>query len=91
MNKGMWIAIGAFLFLALIGVMTFLMMQERQHRVEVCMAYNGRQNCSIASGPSREDAQRTATHAACTLIASGVTDSMACERGEPISVKWLSE
>jgi hypothetical protein len=89
MKKGLWIALGVWLFVALIGVMTFLMMGERQHRVEVCMAFQGRSNCSTASGPSRDEAQRTATHAACTLIASGVTDSQACERGQPLSVKWL--
>jgi hypothetical protein len=89
MTKGMWAALGVLVFVALIGVMTFLMMDERQHRVEVCMAFNGRSNCSIASGASQDEAQRTATHAACTLIASGVTDSQACERGQPLSVKWL--
>ncbi|MBE7543301.1 MAG: hypothetical protein M9913_18290 [Bryobacteraceae bacterium] len=89
MTKGMWIALGVLVFVALIGVMTFLMMDERQHRVEVCMAFNGRSNCSTASGPTQDEALRTATHAACTLIASGVTDSQACERGQPLSVKWL--
>lgn len=89
MNKRMWVALGILIFVALIGVMTFLMMGGRQHRVEVCMAFQGRSNCSTASGASRDEAQRTATHAACTLIASGVTDSQACERGQPLSVKWL--
>jgi len=89
MSKGVWIALGFLVFAALIAVMTVLMLGERQHRVEVCMSFNGRQNCSTASGPSQDEALRTATHAACTLIASGVTDSMACERSEPISVRWL--
>ena len=89
MNKFLWIALGVLLFVGLITVMTLLMMQGRQHRVEVCMAFQGRSNCSIASGPSEDEALRTATHAACTLIASGVTDSQACERGQPLSVKWL--
>ena len=89
MSKGAWAAAGVLLFLALIGVMTFLMLDLRQNRVEVCMSFNGRTNCSTASGPTRDEALRTATHAACTLIAAGVTDSQACERGEPVSVKWL--
>jgi hypothetical protein len=88
-SKGMWVAAGILLFVALIIVMTYQMMDLRQNRVEVCMSFNGRTNCSTASGPTPEDAQRTATQAACTLIASGVTDSQACERGEPVSVKWL--
>lgn len=89
MSKGAWIALGILAFAALLAVMTSLMLGLRQNRVEVCMAFNGRTNCSTASGPGRDEALRTATHAACTLIASGVTDSQACERGEPVSVKWL--
>jgi hypothetical protein len=89
MTKGAWIALGVLVFAALIGVMTYLMLDLRQNRVEVCMTFNGRTNCATASGPTPDEAQRTATHAACTLIASGVTDSMACERNEPVSVKWL--
>lgn len=89
MSKPMWVAMGVLVFVALIGVMTMIMLDLRQNRVEVCMAFGGRTNCSTASGPTREEALRTATHAACTLIASGVTDSQACERGEPVSVKWL--
>jgi hypothetical protein len=85
----MWLMLGILLFVGLIAVMTYLMLDERQHRVEVCMSFNGRQNCSTASGPTQDEALRTATHAACTLIAAGVTDSMACERGDPVSVKWL--
>lgn len=89
MSRLAWIVLGVFVFAALIAVMTWLMLGMRQNRVEVCMAFNGRTNCSTASGPTRDEALRTATHAACTLIASGVTDSQACERGEPVSVKWL--
>lgn len=85
----MWVVVGVLVFVALIGVMTLFMLDLRQNRVEVCMTFQGRTNCSTASGPTREEALRTATHAACTLIASGVTDSQACERGEPVSVKWL--
>jgi hypothetical protein len=61
----------------------------RQNRVEVCMAFQGLQKCSTAAGATREEALRTATDAACTLIAGGVTDTMACTRGNPVSVKWL--
>ena len=80
------VAGGFFLFL---GVITWQMSSLRQNRVEVCMAFQGRQNCSTASGASKDEALRTATDAACTLIAGGVTDTQACARTQPVSVRWL--
>jgi len=76
-------------FALFIGLITWQMTSLRQHRVEVCMAFQGRQTCSVASGASKEEALRTATDAACTLIAGGVTDTQACGRSQPLSVRWL--
>lgn len=89
MSKGKWIVLVVAGFLAFIGVMTYLMLGHRKNRVEVCMSFQGRSQCSIAAGETRDEALRTATQAACTLIASGVTDSQSCERSQPVSVRWL--
>ena len=59
------------------------------YRVEVCMAYDGRTACRTASGADKESALRTASDNACAQISSGMTDSMACGRSVPTSVKWL--
>jgi hypothetical protein len=59
------------------------------HRVEVCMEFHGMTSCRTASGSTEEFALRTATTNACATIASGVTDSMACDRTEPKKVTWL--
>ena len=64
-------------------------MNLAQYRVEVCMEYQGRSSCRTAAGSTEEFALRSATGNACALIASGVTDSMACERSAPRSVRWL--
>ena len=64
-------------------------MSLAQYRVEVCMDYQGRSSCRTAAGSTEEFALRTATGNACALIASGVTDSMGCERTTPRSVRWL--
>mgnify|MGYP005811269473 CR=1 FL=1 len=88
MNKKLaWIV-----FLAAVAFLAILfrsMMGLRQNRVEVCLTFNGRQACRVASGASREEAVRTATDNACALIASGVTETMACGRTAPDSVKPL--
>lgn len=59
------------------------------YRVEVCMAYDGRTACRSASGADKDTALRTASDNACAQISSGMTDSMACGRSTPTSVKWL--
>jgi hypothetical protein len=77
------------LFLVLLAWLTRSMMSAKVFRCEVCMSYEGRTQCKIASGETREEAQRTATDAACTLIASGVTETQACTRSVPASITWL--
>jgi hypothetical protein len=89
MNRTKLVILIAAAFAAFIGVITYQMTSLRQNRVEVCMGFQGRQNCSTASGASKDEALRTATGAACTLIAGGVTDTQACTRTQPLSVRWL--
>jgi len=72
-----------------IAILFYLTLGLKQHGVEVCMSYQGRQNCAKASAETRDKAVRTATTTACALIASGVTDSLACERSTPVSVRSL--
>lgn len=89
MNKGKFILMGIVAFLVFVGATTYLMLGNRKNRVEVCMAYEGRSACSTASGETRDAAQRTATDAACALIAGGVTGTMQCTHNSPKSVRWL--
>jgi hypothetical protein len=65
--------------LAIIGLIVYSSMNLSSHRVEVCIDFQGRQACRTASGETRENAIRTAASNACSFLASGMTDSMACE------------
>jgi len=85
-RTGLWIALAVLAFVAFLAYTT---LGHRSYRVEVCMEFQGRRACRIASGATEQEALRTAAANACTLIASGMTDSMACERTAPASVKWL--
>lgn len=76
-------------FAAILAVVAFSTMNLSQHRVEVCVAFGGRTNCRTASGSSEQFALRTATTNACADVASGVTDSIACENAPPTKVTWL--
>lgn len=75
--------------LGFFGLLAYLTMGQKQHRVEVCVEFQGRTNCRIAAGSSRETAVRTATENACGTIASGMTETMSCGHKPPVSVKYL--
>lgn len=83
------VIIGILFFLAVMAVIVYSTMNLARYRVEVCMEFQGRSSCRTTSGSTREFALRTALQNACAGIASGVTDSIACERSEPTKVTWL--
>ena len=85
-NVAPWIGSAVAIFTSLIVIST---MSLKKSRVEVCMEFNGRTECRTASGRNQEQAQRTAIENACAILASGMTDSMACGRTPPQSVKVL--
>lgn len=82
-----WIIAGV--AIAVIGLMVYSSLDLAGYRVEVCKEYQGRTACRTASGANREAALRTASDNACALISSGMTDSIACQGSNPVSVKWL--
>ena len=77
--------------LIVLGALLYSTMNLAKFRVEVCMSFNGRTDCRTASADTEEHALRSATSNACGLIASGVTDSLACEHSPPTSVRWLKK
>jgi heme/copper-type cytochrome/quinol oxidase subunit 3 len=82
----LFIAVGAIVFF---GALIYNTMSYSQHRVEACMEFEGRKNCRIAQGATKEAALRMAIENACALIASGMTQSMACTSTPPKSVRWI--
>jgi hypothetical protein len=71
---------------AIIGVVVWTSLDVGSVRCEVCIAFEGRQACRAVDGASADEAQRAAVTNACALIASGVTQTMACERTTPSRV-----
>ena len=88
-NKRLGIIIGVGFALLFVGILTYSMLDLRKNRVEVCVTFGGRSACRQASGATRNEAIRTATENACTMLASGMTDSMQCGATEPSSIKDL--
>lgn len=59
------------------------------HKVEVCIAFKGQSVCRTAAGETEEDARRAAINNVCGELASGVTESLACENTQPTSVRVI--
>ena len=75
---------------AILLLVLYSTLGNAKHRCEVCVSYQGRQACRTAAAATQEQAERTAKENACAQIASGVTDSIACDNSTPISVTWLT-
>ncbi len=54
---------------------------------EVCMRFDGRESCRTASAAERDEALRAAVDNACALLTSGMTNSIRCQRAEPVAVQ----
>lgn len=87
MKPTVWI--GILFAVIIVGAVAFSTFRGNGVRCRVCIAYNGQTDCRTASAASREEAQRSATTAACAQLAGGVSDSMRCENTPPQSIEWL--
>ena len=85
--KVVWILAGAAAFVALLAYLT---VSGNKVRVEVCMEFQGRQSCRVASASTEPEALRTAVDNACATIAFGVTDNGQCTRSRPVSIRRLN-
>ncbi len=72
--------------LAVLAALVYSTLGLQQYSCEVCITYNGEQNCATASAPTREEATRTASDVACAPISSGMTASIQCSNQVPDSV-----
>lgn len=85
------VLLGIVFLLLVLGVIVYSSMNMSSYRVEVCMEFRGQTSCRTASGASEPDTLRAAVSNACAGIASGVTDTIACEGTYPKSITWLSK
>lgn len=54
---------------------------------EVCVEYNGRQQCRRGSGTTDGEARQAAQKAACAVMAAGMNESIACGNVQPKVVR----
>lgn len=70
--------------LAFVAFLTWSTLEAQKVSCNVCVEYNGKQNCAIASHSSVEEAARSAQNTACGTIAHGMDQSIACQNQPPV-------
>ena len=83
--------LGGLFALVMLALIWYASASLGRHTCEVCVAYGGQTACRKADGASVEESRRTATDMACAGLASGMTDSLQCQRTEPKSVRCGDE
>jgi len=82
--KSGWVLAGV---LALfMGFVIYRSFRVAGYTCSVCVSFRGQAACRTVEGPTEHDARMGAATNVCAYLASGVTDSMACERTEPTKV-----
>ena len=71
--------------IGLIGYLFYSAMAPNVVSCEVCVTYGGRTDCRKASGKDQAEAERTAAGTACSMLASGIDGSIACQNTPPSS------
>jgi hypothetical protein len=71
----------------IIAVVVYSSFQLSDFQCEVCMEFEGASVCRTVTGKTEVEAVRTGIDNACAHLASGVTDSMRCQRTPPTSVQ----
>ena len=85
MKSTSWIALVA--LLAIGGFVVVSSFRLAGVRCEVCVEFDGARACRSVDAATENDARAGARTNACAQLTSGVTNSMRCERSEPLSTK----
>ncbi len=73
-------------FVALIGFIIYSATGLARVSCEVCVEFHGRTSCQPAAGTTKDEAMKTAADIACSDLAAGRTENIACEHTPPKSV-----
>ena len=68
------------------GALYLATLGQGRFECEACMEYGGHRTCSRVAAASREEAERRSITHACSVLASGVTRSLECQRVPPLSL-----
>lgn len=69
--------------LIFVGILAWSTIQAQAVECEVCVSYNGRENCATTTAASAEEAVQSAQTTACGPLVFGMNDAIACGNIEP--------
>jgi hypothetical protein len=72
---------------AIVAVVVLSSLSIGSVRCEVCVVFRGRQACRAVDGNDEAEARAAAITNACALVASGVTDTVACQNTPPTEAR----
>lgn len=75
---------------ALMGGVVYSSLHVARFQCDVCISFAGRESCRTVEASTEAEARAGAVTNACAHLASGVTDSLACERTVPTRVECKS-
>ena len=70
-------------FVLFMALVVYRSLHVAGYQCDVCITFRGQSVCRTVEGPTELEARSAAINNACAGLASGVTDSMACERRQP--------
>ncbi len=71
--------------LAFAALLLYSTLSSQKAECQVCVSFNGRDNCATARGSSVAEATRSAQTTACGTIASGMAETVNCGNAVPTS------
>ena len=81
-----WKIVVAVGFAALIAFIVYSSMGLARVNCEICVEFHGRTSCQVGAGTTQDEAVRTAQGIACSELAAGRTENIACDRARPKTV-----
>jgi len=71
--------------IAFVALLAWSTVKTQQTTCRVCVEFNGRENCAVASGPGPAEAVETGRSTACGPLTFGMNDAIACGNKPPVS------
>ncbi len=91
MSKPLKIAIPLILGAGFLAYLVYSSLGLASVTCEVCIQFNGRVDCRIASGTSADEATDTGRNNACALLTNGRDELIACTQTQPQSTMCALE
>ena len=83
-----WLA--AVVLVGIVAIVVVSSLRVAEVRCEVCVSFGGQEACRSVEAATEEEARQGAHANACALLASGVTDTLACERTPNSAVRCVT-